>query len=494
MSGGADIVWQMAELGTYSLKRRIVAAVLIAVCGVWLLLGFAIHRAVLRTSAVELDERLMQQGRVILAYAEHEYAETHSVVASDAVSGGAQETPDVVYQIRTSDNSLIYRSAGAPAEPIAPVRVTGFSDVTLPTGTWRAYSVHSASGALIVQIAEPAGHRALIAARVRTALMIPVVLGLPLLALLVYWMTKIAFRSVEHLTTAIAARDAGDLSPLDTGRMPTETKALGAALNTLIKRQGEALERESRFTGDAAHELRTPLAAVRTQAQVALRATTPTESRWALVQLMKGVDRANRLVTQLLALARIERGSLGTASTERSLSAVISSVVHDLEPLAESTRVAIEVGPLPELAAPEEPIYLLLRNLLDNALRHSPPDSIVRLSCTLAGSWLTIEVRDQGPGIPPALRQRIFERFYRGTQSYDGSGLGLSIVRRVVEILHGTLRFSNLDPGPGLCVNVDVPAPVRVADLPAPAQVESEIANGPSGSQPRRTGSAAGGG
>jgi two-component system sensor histidine kinase QseC len=117
------------------------------------------------------------------------------------------------------------------------------------------------------------------------------------------------------------------------------------------------------------------------------------------------------------------------------------------------------------VSAPEEPIYLLLRNLLDNALRHSPRDSTVRLNCTLAGSRLTIEVRDQGPGVAPALQERIFERFYRGTQSYDGSGLGLSIVRRVVEILHGTIHFSNLDPGPGLCVEIGLPVPMSVADL-----------------------------
>jgi signal transduction histidine kinase len=173
---------------------------------------------------------------------------------------------------------------------------------------------------------------------------------------------------------------------------------------------------------------------------------------------MKGVDRANRLITQLLSLARLE-----TAPTGRSLSRVIGSVAHDLEGLAESTGVAIEVSPVPDVSAPEEPIYLLLRNLLDNALRHSPRESIVRLNCTLAGNRLTIEVRDQGPGVSPALQERILERFYRGTQSYDGSGLGLSIVRRVVEILHGTISFSNLDPG--LCVEIGLPVPLSVADL-----------------------------
>lgn len=450
----------MADPGTYSLKRRIVAAVLIAVCGVWVLLGFAVHRAVLTTSAVELDERLKLHADVILTYAEHEYDETRSVIPADADSTGTQPTPDVVYQIRTSGGSLIYRSVGAPTEPLAPVSVTGFSDVTLPSGTWRAYSAHSASGSLIVQVAEPERHRGLIAARARAALVAPMVLALCLLALLIHWMTRIAFGSLERLTAAIVTRGAGDLSPLDTGRMPVETQPLGAALNALIKRQGEALERESRFTGDAAHELRTPLAAVRTQAQVALRAKTPAESRGALVQLMKGVDRANRLITQLLSLARLE-----TAPTGRSLSRVIGSVVHDLEGLAESTGVAIEVRPVPDVSAPEEPIYLLLRNLLDNALRHSPRDSTVRLNCTLAGNRLTIEVRDQGPGVSPVLQERILERFYRGTQSYDGSGLGLSIVRRVVELLHGTIRFSNLDPGPGLCVEIGLPVPMSVADL-----------------------------
>ncbi len=445
----------MPEPGAYSLRRRVVAAVLVAACVVWAALAFTVHRAVLRDSAVEFDERLAQQARAILLYADHEYAETN-VVVGDARAHEAAAQPRSVYQIWTSDGRLIYRSGGAPAAPLADLRTAGFRDVQLASGAWRVYAESSAAHPIIVQIAEPAAHRTAIAARVRATVMVPLLLALPVLAALTYWITHWALRPITRLAAGIAAREPGDMRPLEVLGLPAEIAVLGRALNDLLARHAEALQREARFTGDAAHELRTPLAAVRAQAQVAMRARTPEEAAQALARLIAGVDRANRLVTQLLSLARLENAQGGTAARHASLRALAAGLMQDLADLARAHGVRIDAGDAPDLTVPEEAIYLMLRNLVDNAIRHSPRGGVVRIDFRAAGGRLAVTVRDQGPGIPAGSRERVFERFHRDTREYEGSGLGLSIVARVLEMQGGAVELADA-PGGGLQVSVDLP-------------------------------------
>lgn len=440
-----------------SLKHRIVAGVLAAACLVWVLLSYTMYRAVLNASAVEFDERLAQQAEIIQVYAEHEYAETRSVldnVIRQPVSGPHS---GVVYQIWTIEGQLLYRSAGAPSLPLMEITAQGFGDVRLESKQWRAYIARSRLSPLVVEVAELTDHRRLIATRVLFAVMIPVLLALPLLALLVYGLTHRAMKPILRFADDISRREAGDLSRLDLAQLPAETQALGVALNDLIDRYGAALDRESRFTGDAAHELRTPLAAVRAQAQVALRARNPEEISTALTRLIGGVDRANRLVGQLLSLSRLEHGNHGTPLRMQRLSAVIDAALHDLASLAQTRHVIIQNPAVPEVSVPEETAYLLLRNLLDNAIRHSPPAGIVRVTTTCSDDQLCIQISDQGPGLPADLRQRVLERFFRHEPSYEGSGLGLSIVARVVDLWGGQMQFEETGQGRGLKVTILVP-------------------------------------
>ena len=444
-----------------SLRRRVVSAVLLSVCAVLVLLGIAVQSAIERSSGQEFDERLAQQAQVILAYADHEFAETGTLVPEEpaptalAAPSGDHE---VFYQVWTLAGVPVHRSKGAPQRPLVAMDRRGFMDVPLEGTLWRAYAQRSADMPLVVQIGELASHRNQIAARAWSAVRTPALLALPLLAALVWWLTTTALRPVERLSREIRARTAGDVTPLDVGSMPEEFTTLGAELNSLISRQRDALLREQRFSADAAHELRTPLAAVRTQAQVALRAQSSSERNHALQQLIAGVDRSGRLITQLLSLARLESGGAAGSTACRPVGDVLGDVLHDLAPSIDKHAVSIQVSrPDAGAALPQEPVYLMLRNLIDNAVRHSPVGGIVRIELSASDPGLQILIADQGPGIPVEQRQSALDRFRRLTDSYAGSGLGLSIVAQVVELLKGRLEMRDASPSPGLEVFISLP-------------------------------------
>ncbi len=447
------------DVGSYSLRRRLVVVVLSAVTGAWVLLGITLYGAVLRASAVEFDEQLQQLGRILLAYADHEYAETHSVVGSvdhPTSTGGHAE---VVYQIWSTEGELVYRSAGAPAEPIGPRFGRGFYDVRLASGDWRAYSIASQANTLVVQVAEPAAHRAQIASRVLAAVGLPVLLALPVLAFLIYLVTSFALGPLSRIAGELRERKPADLRPLSAKPLPDELQVLSSAINELLQRQSAVLERESRFTGDAAHELRTPLAAVRAQAQLArklARNDSRAELNAALDRLIAGADRASRLISQLLALARLERPAGSDQLAQMNLSDIVQMAAHDLEGLASSREVQIRTGPLPAVELPEELVYLILRNLLENALQHSPPQTEVRIEASAQADLLRLTVSDQGPGVPAELREQVVQRFHRASNAYEGSGLGLSIVARAAQILGGSLQLGNAPGASGLSATVEM--------------------------------------
>ena len=443
-----------------SLRQRLILAVLAATGLVFLVLGFAIHSAIERSSAIEFDERLAQQGRILLAYAGHEYLETGTVVPEAPVPANEYQVSDVVYQVWTRDGVPVHRSRGAPVAPLVSLTQRGFSDVRLGDAAWRTYCIQAVDQPLVVQMAELQAHRGIILARVLAAVRAPLLSALPLLALLVWWLTTKALRPVDRLAGHIRMRPAGDMSPLDISQMPEEVTALGIALNALILRQVEALLREQRFTADAAHELRTPLAAVRAQAQVALRSTTAADREHALRQLIAGVDRSTRLVTQLLSLARLDPAAGDSGMRVRSVARVLDDVIHDLEIDAERHNVRMEITVPPiEMPVADEPLYLLLRNIIDNAIRHSPGGATIAVDIRRSDSHLIIAIADQGPGIPKDQREAVFDRFRRLSDTYAGSGLGLSIVRQVVDLLRGEIELLDASPPPGLLVRVRLPIP-----------------------------------
>jgi two-component system sensor histidine kinase QseC len=430
-----------------------------AACMVFLILGLLVYRAVASSTAAQFDEMLQQQAALALRYAEHEYNEGDSVVPRSLAAGTQAMPLDVVYQITTRANQLLYRSPGAPQGPLAIGDRPGYSNALLDGRSWRVYSLSSGDTPLIIHVAEPLEYRDAALSRLLHAVTLPLLFALVLLTVLIGVVTERAFRPVRRMAADLAGRGADDLSAVNTAEMPVETHALGVALNGLLARHAEVLARERRFTADAAHELRTPLAALRAQAQVAARAATPAEARRALDKLQANIDRTTHLMSQLLSLARLEPGSSFNAGQSTQANVVVDLVLEDLAQAARDKQVEITLeGCRQRLPGSPEVLYLLIRNLLENSIRHVSERGRVGLTVIQRDRYAVLSIRDNGPGIPSAERSRALQRFYRipGSAS-SGSGLGLSIVGRVVELLAGEIELSAPAGGTGLVVTVRLP-------------------------------------
>jgi len=427
-----------------------------AACLVFALLALLIYRTVAASTAVQFDELLQQQAALALRYAEHEYAEGEMVVPRTA---DAVMPVDLLYQVGTRSGENLYRSPGTPQAPLIAGARPGCTTLRFGERDWRACTLSSLSTPLVIQMAEPLGYRALLLSRTMRAVALPLLFALVLLTVLIGLVTERAFRPVRHIAADLAARSEEDLSPVNTAEMPVETHALGVALNALLARQTDVLARERRFTADAAHELRTPLAALRVQAQLAARASTAAETRSALDKLQMSIDRTTHLIRQLLSLAQLEPGSVFASDQETEAQRVIELVLEDLSQAARDKGVTITVnGCRQQLPGSPEVLYLLLRNLLENSIGNVSAGGRVALEVAAREQCALLSISDDGPGIPCAERRRVFERFYRIPGSTaGGSGLGLSIVGRIVELLRGEIELAAPAAGTGLVVNVTLP-------------------------------------
>ncbi|HZM36800.1 MAG TPA: ATP-binding protein [Burkholderiales bacterium] len=285
----------------------------------------------------------------------------------------------------------------------------------------------------------------------------PLAAALPALALAIWLGVGSGLRPLRELRDQLAQRSPTDLAPVESARTPAEIEPLVAELNRLLGRIGETLQRERRLTADAAHELRTPLAVLSTQAQVARRATSDTARDEALDALAAGAERAARLIEQMLTLARLESGQPQGAMQRVELRALAREVAAELAPRAlhKHIELALEEGPPTEVSGHPGLLTVLLRNLVDNAVRYTPAGGSVWVGVRAPA---TLEVRDSGPGVPAAELPRLGERFHRlAPQGEAGSGLGLSIVLRIAELHGAHVRFGNATEG-GLAATVSFTA------------------------------------
>jgi signal transduction histidine kinase len=288
----------------------------------------------------------------------------------------------------------------------------------------------------------------------------PLAAAVPALALAIWLGVGAGLRPLGELRRELARRGPADLAPLDARRAPAEIEPLVAELNRLFGRIGETLERERRLTADAAHELRTPLAVLSTQAQVARRAASDAARNEALEAIVAGSERAARLIEQMLTLARLESGQGEGALQRAELRELARAVIAEAAPraLQKSLDIALEDGPPVELACHAPLLAVLVRNLVDNAVRYTPAGGRVRVTVAGDARAARLEVTDDGPGVPAQELGRLGERFHRlAAADESGSGLGLSIVLRIAELHRGRVRFAAGPRGAGLAVRVELP-------------------------------------
>jgi two-component system sensor histidine kinase QseC len=418
-----------------SLQTRLLASVLGLMCLIWLVSAAMIWVDTRHELDELLDGHLAQAAALLVA--QQSQAEGDHDDPSDSPPTH-KYAPRVAFQVFHNDE-LTMRSSNAPMAPLSD-HGRGFDTVRDPDGVeWRIFVTLGAEPDVRILVAERIGSRLDILQAMARSVLLPLGLALPALALALWWAVMRGLQPLRSLRQALEERHPQSLEPVaPTDEGPTEMQPLVDALNGLIERMAHMLESERRFTADAAHELRTPIAAIRMQAQVALGAAGDDAARdHALRYTLAGCDRATRLVEQLLTLARLEGQQAAAGASTCDAAKVVRGVVAELAPSALAKKQALELD-APQactLAVGDTLLGVLARNLVDNALRYSPPGAQVQVAVAVTGDVITLQVDDSGPGLGEPSLQKLGERFFRvlGT-AQSGSGLGWSIVRRIAQV------------------------------------------------------------
>lgn len=439
-----------------SVRARLLIWLLGGVLFVGAVGGWFVYRNALAEADVFFDYHLRQTA-LLLSDQPVEYLLTPDIPQTSA-------DYDFVVQVWTLDGVRVYLSR--PHAVLPAITTLGFSTANTSEGRWRMFGVQAPTK--VIQVAQPMRVRERQAVELALRTLTPFVLLMPMLVLFIWFAVGHSLEPLRRLTSLVQSRKVTALDPLPAGNLPGEVQPLVGALNELLRQLGAALDRERGFLADAAHELRTPLTALHLQMGTLARATNEAEQADAMEKLSAGVQRAIRLVEQLLSLARQEPRA-DVARRRLRFDDLARDVVAEMVPLADARKIDLGISasqPAYVLGDPEA-LRTLVRNLVDNAVRYTPIGGRIDVSVQDADAPGTshgavLRVVDTGPGIPPDERKRVFDRFYRtpGT-SPPGSGLGMAIVKTIADA-HGASIVLGTDPNTrggqhGLSVTVSFP-------------------------------------
>jgi len=433
-----------------SLKQRLLVLVIISFMAIWgIAIVFTYSEAHKEINEV-MDAHLAQASVLLVVQSSHELDE----IEVEHANSPHKYSPRIAFQVWEDGDQLRIHSVNAPSHHLADID-QGFSNSVIDGQSWRVYSTWDDSHAYLVHVAERNDVRNKLAGTIASNLLKPVLISLPLLAIFLWIAVARGLRPLVKLTQEVAQREPGNLAPLDAVAAPQEVMPLIERLNQLFARIGASILKERRFTADAAHELRTPMAVIKAQAQVAYAAIGEAERIHALENAIKGCDRATHLIEQLLTLSRVD--TLDGAAELCSLKNIATEVVAALAPIALEKDVTLELLVDEDVLVSGNPelLKVLLRNLIDNSVKHTISDTSVQVRVTQKKGDGCLSVSDDGPGIPEQEREKVLERFYRPLDTKAvGSGLGLSIVKRIAEIHNASLQILPVKEGRGLQVIV----------------------------------------
>jgi two-component system sensor histidine kinase QseC len=441
-----------------SLQGQLLAWVLGLVVLVWLLTVTLTWFDARHELDELLDSHLAQAAALVVAQQTHELGDDDLEVDSPTLH---RYSPKTAFQV-FHEGRLTLRSANAPTQPMFGSDAgaeLGFRTVSFDGASWRVFGAKGAEREVEVYVGEQMSSRSEILMAVLRSTMWPMLTALPLLGLAIWWAVRRGVLPLRRLSGILAERSPQDLRPIVVNGSPAEMAPAMDALNGLLQRIGALVESERRFTADAAHELRTPIAGIRAQAQVALGEPDDAQRRHALQATLVGCDRAARLVDQLLTLARLEAAD-SSAQSDTDLGALVRQVSADLAPQAlhKHQEVSLDASERCMVNGNATLLAVLVRNLVDNAIRYSPVGATVKIAVTQTPGTVGLRVDDSGPGLNKDELDRLGERFFRvlGTGA-DGSGLGWSIVRRIAAMHGATVGVERSKLLGGLAVDVQWP-------------------------------------
>lgn len=377
---------------------------------------------------------------------------------NETQSSGAK---NLLFQVWTKENKLLVFSENSPKESMLNVPI-GFSDTEIDNNDWRVYASQDPVTGNKIIVAELYDIRNKLADDITRNNGYILLFTYPVFGILIWVIVGLALRSITRVTNEISNRASTYLEPVEAENIPIEIRPLVAELNQLFLRLKLAFDRNKRFAGDAAHELRTPLAALKTQAQVALKADNEQARFHALQKVVQSVDRSSHVVAQLLTLSRLSQEEELNDIRPVDLHKLTAEIVAYLVPIALEKDIEIELCPPSEnttIMGNDIALGILIRNIVDNAIRYTPEKGEIKVKIVNEDHKIIFRVIDSGPGIPSELRERVFERFYRvlGTKA-QGSGLGLAIVNQIADLHHAKIKLSEPMNKVGLQFDVEFPS------------------------------------
>jgi len=403
------------------------------------------------------DEHLLQKAELLGQYVRAYQA------AGTALDASVRPFPDsiesgLLYQVwQAADRRSVLHSADTPETPLLE-STTGFQEMNFRGYRWRALVIPDAASGLWLLLAERDDLRYKIANRVVIAVLTPILLGLPVLVLIIWWVVSRGLRPISLLAKELESREAGDLKAIELHGLPRELDVLANSANELLRRLEASFQREKRFAADAAHELRTPISAIRVHLQNLVDELD--EPGYSLQRLGEGVDRLSHLVEQTLVLNRVAPDQYMANFVLLDLYEIAQQVIADLYPQVEAQQQEIQLeGASTKLRGDRFGLEMLVLNLVSNAIKYTPASGRIEVGVYRLADRVHLYVMDSGPGIPPGEYQRVFERFYRvggdrHNSGVSGCGLGLSIVQRIVALHGAEIELAPSRFGSGLRVTV----------------------------------------
>jgi len=424
-----------------SLRRRLLLFLSAAVCAAAVLQGWSGYKAALAEADQIFDYQMQQVA--------------HSL--GGGLGGGvihAEDELELMVQAWSEQGLQVFRSSGRARLPDRAV--LGFTEVRGDDG--HTYRVLSAlTNGQVVQVAQDVEVRRKLASKLALRTVLPIAVMLPLLMIVVGWVVSSSLEPVDRVREQLAARRANDLAPVSATDLPSEIQPMVSEFNALLGRVQQSFEKQQHFVADAAHELRSPLTALKLQVQALQRATDPQLQATAYQRLGAGIDRANRLVEQLLQLARQEAAPLERQPLD--LAVLLRQVLGEQAAAAQARGIELNLRQADpaRITGQADALAVLLRNLIENAIKYTPEGGRVQASLQRASGKTRLTIEDSGPGIAPEERERVFDRFYRSSEAAlaaGGSGLGLAIVKSIAERHGAHLQLAQSVALGGLQVDV----------------------------------------
>ncbi len=447
------------KVNTHSLRGRLLWFLLAAITMAALAQAMIAYRSALHDADQIFDYHMQQMALALRSGAP--LANTHNSPSADPGND------DMVVQVWTPDGIQVFRSISRAELPQRAV--LGFSNVKAKGTVYRVFSVQTSNQT--VQIAQDMSVRKRMAGALALRTVGPIALMAPMLMLVVWWVVSGSLAPVARVRRQVASRQADDLSPVSEADLPDEVKPLVHELNLLFGRVRTAFDAQQHFVADAAHELRSPLAALKLQVLSLDRAEDAEARKVAVGRLTAGIERATRLVEQLLVLARQEAAEPKLEPVD--LAELTRRTLGDMVNAAQTRQIDLGMHEVTgeTIQGQADALRVLLRNLVDNAIKYTPPGGTVDVSVRHTGKGAELVVEDSGPGISPEERERVFSRFYRVPGSTaTGSGLGLAIIKAIAERHGATLALDASERLGGLLVRVTFPGAKTVLAKAPPAK------------------------